>query len=42
MTPNGEGILRILYNNCNGLQPCKLLKAKLKQKMAKKKEGGYL
>ena len=36
-TLNEDGCLRILYNNCNGLQPGKLLKEKIKQKMEKKR-----
>ena len=36
--PNEIGCLRILYDNCNGLQPGKLLKEKMKQKMEKKKD----
>jgi len=37
--PIDEGILRIFYNNCNGLQAGELLKAKLQQRLLKKKEG---
>jgi len=39
MLPSEDGTLRILYNNCNGLQPGELLKAKLKQRIEKKKDG---
>ena len=37
--PIDEGILRIFYNNCNGLQAGELLKAKLQQRLTKKKDG---
>ena len=40
-TPNDEGLLRIFYNNCNGLQPGQLLKAKLRQKIEKKKRDTW-
>ena len=35
--PIDEGILRIFYNNCNRLQAGELLKAKLQQRLLKKK-----
>ena len=33
------GILKVYYNNCNGLQPGELLKEKIKQKIGKKRKG---
>ena len=40
-TPNDEGLLRIFYNNYNGLQPGQLLKAKLRQKIEKEKRDTW-
>ena len=33
-----NGALRIIYNNCNGLQPTALLKNKLQQQLIKKRK----
>ena len=33
------GILKIYYNNCNGLQPGELLKANVKEKINKKRKN---